>query len=122
VADDGERRIDNPKDHVRLEIETALKRKIRVIPILVDDAWTPHASELPPTLAPLVRRNAVEDQAEAMADIIRGQMRSVAVNVALDRMSLELLPTLSTLKHEIRGQEWDTEAKRWVDSPWSHDQ
>ena len=58
--ENGQRRLDNPGDYVRLEIETALTRKIRVIPILVDDAQMPRANELPATLAPLVRRNAVE--------------------------------------------------------------
>ena len=58
--ENGQRRLDNPEDYVRLEIETALTRKIRVIPILVDDARMPRANELPPSLAPLVRRNAVE--------------------------------------------------------------
>jgi Tol biopolymer transport system component/tetratricopeptide (TPR) repeat protein len=56
----GQRRLDDPEDYVRLEIETALTRKIRVIPILVDEAQMPGADELPPILAPLVRRNAVE--------------------------------------------------------------
>jgi tetratricopeptide (TPR) repeat protein len=56
----GQRRLDDPEDYVRLEIETALTRKIRVIPILVDEAQMPGADELPATLAPLVRRNAVE--------------------------------------------------------------
>jgi TIR domain len=56
----GRRRLDDPNDYVRLELETALTRNIRVIPILVDDALMPRADELPPTLAPLVRRNAVE--------------------------------------------------------------
>jgi len=56
----GRRRLDDPEDYVRLEIETALTRKIRVIPILVDEAQMPGADELPATLAPLVRRNAVE--------------------------------------------------------------
>jgi hypothetical protein len=58
--ENGQRRIDNPEDYVRLEIETALTRKIRVIPILVDEARIPRVNELPATLAPLVRRNAVE--------------------------------------------------------------
>jgi tetratricopeptide (TPR) repeat protein len=57
---DGHRRLDDPEDYVRVEIETALTRKIRVIPILVDHAKMPGAKELPATLAPLVRRNAVE--------------------------------------------------------------
>jgi TIR domain len=56
----GQRRLDNPDDYVRLEIETALKRKIRLIPILVDDARMPHSNQLPETLASLTRRNAVE--------------------------------------------------------------
>jgi WD40 repeat protein len=56
----GQRRLDDPEDYVRLEIETALTRNIRVIPILVDEAPMPTADELPPTMAPLVRRQAVE--------------------------------------------------------------
>jgi tetratricopeptide (TPR) repeat protein len=56
----GQRRIDDPGDYVRLEIEAALTRKIRVIPILVDEAPMPGADELPATLAPLVYRQAVE--------------------------------------------------------------
>jgi hypothetical protein len=56
----GQRRLDDPEDYVRLEIETALTRKIPVIPILVNEARMPGADELPSTLAPLVRRNAVE--------------------------------------------------------------
>ena len=56
----GQRRLDDPGDYVQVEIETAPLRKIRVIPILVDEARMPGADELPPTLAPLVRRNAVE--------------------------------------------------------------
>jgi SIR2-like domain/TIR domain len=59
--ENGQRRLDNPKDLVRVEIETALKlKKIRVIPILVLPAQMPREDELPAPLAPLVRRNAVE--------------------------------------------------------------
>jgi hypothetical protein len=58
--EEGRCRLDNPGDYVRVEIETALTRKIRVIPILVDDAQMPRVNELPSTLAALVRRNAVE--------------------------------------------------------------
>jgi hypothetical protein len=47
-------------DFVRLETEAALKRKIRVIPVLVQGAKMPRASELPESLAPLTRRNALE--------------------------------------------------------------
>jgi TIR domain len=53
------RRLDNPEDFVRREIATALKRDIRVIPVLVDGALMPRSSELPDDLKPLVRRNAL---------------------------------------------------------------
>jgi hypothetical protein len=56
----GRRRLDNPKDFVRLEIEAALSRGVRVIPILVDAARMPPEDGLPDSLAPLVRRQALE--------------------------------------------------------------
>jgi uncharacterized membrane protein YhaH (DUF805 family) len=57
---DGSPRLDNPTDYVRVEIESALKRDIRVIPVLVDGASMPQPSDLPPSLQALARRNAVE--------------------------------------------------------------
>ena len=56
----GKSRLDNPDDFVRLEIEAALVRGVRVIPILVDGARMPRDEELPPSLAPLARRQALE--------------------------------------------------------------
>jgi hypothetical protein len=56
----GRRRLDDPNDFVRLEIEAALKRKVRIIPILVEGAPMPHADELPAAIAGLARRQALE--------------------------------------------------------------
>lgn len=56
----GQRRLDDPGDFVRLEVATALERKIRVIPVLVQGASMPRAEQLPPDLAKLARRNAIE--------------------------------------------------------------
>ena len=55
----GRRRLDNPDDFVRLEISTALKRKIRVIPLLVEGAAMPYSTDLPDDLKLLARRNAL---------------------------------------------------------------
>lgn len=54
------RRLDIPEDFVRLEIEAALTRNIRVVPILVDKARMPGVDDLPASLAGLVRRQALE--------------------------------------------------------------
>jgi len=56
----GQRRLDNPEDWVRLEIEALLARKIRVIPLLVGGANAPNSSRLPGSLAALARRQAHE--------------------------------------------------------------
>jgi formylglycine-generating enzyme required for sulfatase activity len=54
------RRLDNPEDFVRMEIATALRRDIRVIPILVDGALMPRSTDLPDDLKRLARRNALQ--------------------------------------------------------------
>jgi hypothetical protein len=56
----GKRRLDNPRDFVRLEIGRALARGIRVIPVLVGGAVMPHAEDLPDDLLALCKRQAVE--------------------------------------------------------------
>ena len=57
---EGRRRLGNPKDYVRLEIEAALSRNIRVIPILIDEAKMPRADQLPSSLAELARHQALK--------------------------------------------------------------
>lgn len=53
-------RLDNPNDFVRLEIAHALRRGIRVIPVLVQGASLPKPQDLPDDLAKLTRLNAIE--------------------------------------------------------------
>jgi glycerophosphoryl diester phosphodiesterase len=60
AGSDGARRLDDPDDFVRLEIEAALERKVLLIPILVDGALMPRGDQLPPSIAPMVRRQALE--------------------------------------------------------------
>jgi hypothetical protein len=54
----GARRLDDPDDHVRREIVEALGRTGRLIPVLVEGAEMPRATELPEPLKPLALRNA----------------------------------------------------------------
>jgi hypothetical protein len=57
VERNGRRRIDEPVDFVRLEIETGLGRGIPVIPVLIVPAQMPAEGELPDALKPLAFRN-----------------------------------------------------------------
>ena len=71
-APDGTRRLDDPNDFVRLEVETALGSGIRVVPVLVQGATLPRKEDLPASLAPLVtRQTAVLDYAEFHDDVER---------------------------------------------------
>lgn len=56
----GKRRVDNPEDFVRHEVGGALKRKVPVLPILVQNAAIPPVDELPDDLKDLVYRHASE--------------------------------------------------------------
>ena len=56
----GQRRLDNNNDYVRIELASALKRDIAVIPVLVDGAAMPSEGNLPDDLKRLVRRHALE--------------------------------------------------------------
>ena len=56
----GKKRLDDPKDFIRLETATALRRNIRVIPVLVQGAAMPGENDLPEDLKTLARRQATE--------------------------------------------------------------
>lgn len=60
VDENGKRRLENPNDFVRLEIAAALKRNIRVIPVLVEGAAMPEEGDLPEDLKRLCKRQASE--------------------------------------------------------------
>jgi hypothetical protein len=55
------RRIDNPRDFVRLEVETGLHRPdVTPIPVLVNGARMPRREDLPEEIRDIARRNAIE--------------------------------------------------------------
>ena len=56
---DNRRRLDDPGDFVRIEIEQALKTAARVIPLLVDGATMPDPRALPESMRGLCNRNAL---------------------------------------------------------------
>jgi hypothetical protein len=78
----GARRLDNPRDFVRIEIESALNQSKRVIPVLVGAARMPDSDELPESMKPLARHNAVRLTHERFRADAHGLIK--AVQQALD--------------------------------------
>ncbi len=60
AEDESGRRLDHPLDYVRLEISSALKQGIQVLPVLVEGARMPDPTDLPEDIAPLARRQALQ--------------------------------------------------------------
>src|SRR5262249_26477230 len=54
----GRRRLDNPKDFVRIEICAALSRGIPVVPVLLDGTPMPEVDQLPEDMRMLTRKQA----------------------------------------------------------------
>ncbi|HEY0047896.1 MAG TPA: TIR domain-containing protein [Pyrinomonadaceae bacterium] len=85
VDKNGGRRLDNPGDYVRIEIESALKRNIPIIPVLVEEAQMPAAADLPEAIQSIVYRNAAEIRAgsdfrQHIERLIRGLESLFAAN------------------------------------------
>ena len=89
----GKRRLDNEEDFVRMEIVAALQRNIRVIPVLIDGARMPRKQDLPQSLAPLTRRNAIElSETRFHADVTR-LIAAIEKSFAVVEKKAELLAT-----------------------------
>lgn len=56
----GGSRLNDPNDFVHFEIEEALARKVRVIPVLLDGASMPNQEALPESIRPMALRHAIE--------------------------------------------------------------
>lgn len=72
LDEDGNNRLDDPNDFVRIEIEAALNRGIPLIPLLIDGAYPLRANQLPVSLKLLSQQQALDVRnARFDADIAR---------------------------------------------------
>ena len=128
------RRLDDPNDFVRIEIESALKQGKRVIPILVNDARMPRPDDLPESLRPLTRRNAVRltherFRADALS-LVKALQRSLeeaeALRVRADQQRKEeeeaaRLRSLQEAQAKQRADKQKESAARTSDVGHEHD-
>ncbi|MBA2643723.1 MAG: TIR domain-containing protein [Actinobacteria bacterium] len=78
IADsDGLRKLDNPDDPVRLELEQALKRDLVVIPVRLDEARMPRAADLPASISEVVFRQGMELRHSRWDDDVQSLLESV---------------------------------------------
>jgi tetratricopeptide (TPR) repeat protein len=97
LADEGgQRRLDDPEDFVRSEIQTALERGVRVIPVLVDGAKPVRRQELPDELQKLGRLQALElsagryqYDADRLFDVIQRVLAAVKEQEEAERNAAE---------------------------------
>jgi len=101
---DGKRRLDNPDDWVRAEIETALGREIPVIPLLVAGASLPREAELPEPLKPLAYRNAAQARPDPDFDHdLKRLIRRLEEVVGSPELSVNLEQVVDIQQPETKG-------------------
>jgi hypothetical protein len=120
----GRRRLDNPNDYVRFEIEEALRLRKLVIPVLVNDADMPRPTDIPPSMDDFIRLQAVSfslkranTDPQAIAEVIRENLPKLkAAQTAgrpsqpiQDEINRQLVAATQPLQTEISRLRWTLE-------------
>ena len=66
--EDGRRRLEDPNDFVRIEIESALRSRTQVVPLLIENVDMPNPKLLPSSIQKLVELNAAKIPTEGDFD------------------------------------------------------
>lgn len=93
TATDGSRRLDNPQDWVRIEVASALKRGICIIPVTVGGAPMPAPGELPADLQALTQLQG--------RDLRDGDTWETDVGLLVQRITRELGGTTRSRRRKI---------------------
>lgn len=90
-AEHNRRRLWAADDPVRMEVETALRSRKKVLPLLVDDARLPRAEELPPSMQGLfehhsirIRSETYDDDADRLVRVIDGLVAQASPDRQVD--------------------------------------
>ncbi len=127
-------RLDDPRDSVRVELETALAHAIPVLPLLIGTAKIPAPEELPESLRALAFRNAIavdpgRDFGRHADDVIRAIEPWVAAHAAAARPEPESVeraealplvqagerkPVLELVSGPMKGTTWSLGKDRFL--------
>ena len=107
----GQRRLDNPQDFVRIEIESALRLGKRVIPVLVQKTEMPRADALPEPLKPLARRNAVKLTHERFKADAQGLIKALEDALAGAEAAKQQAATKTAAEEQRRAAEQTAKAE-----------
>ena len=97
--------LENSTDFVRIEIATAFKRNVRVIPVIIDGARMPKPNELPDEMKPLSRINAVP-------------VSNARFNTDISHLIEILQETFNTRRKEIKEQVVEYSKPVVPTNPW----
>ena len=92
----GDRRLDDPADWVRLEIETALGRAdVTVIPLLIDHDRMPDAADLPPSLRRLCDLQAISLRNASWGRDVAAVIEAIDVRLRWSRRMCRVVDALT---------------------------
>jgi TIR domain len=86
--DKGRRRLDDPSDWVRLEIQEALGRGIAMIPVLIAEAKLPIREQLPGEIARLLEYQAAFVRNETFPNDLAGLAKNIAKHLGSPWLSI----------------------------------
>ncbi len=106
--EDGNIRIKSSSDFVRTEIESALRRNIPVVPILVRNASMPKEDQLPETLKPLLFKNGTKVRADPdfhndMDRLIHGLKKHLSTGIRIPKKLRYVLLGIGAIAAIITG-------------------
>jgi hypothetical protein len=95
--DEGQVRLDNPEDFVRIEVDSAMQLDKLIIPVLINKTDMPRMKDLPDALKPLARRNAVRLTQER----VRADMEGIVKVIS------QALADIEQERAAAEGKSWD---------------
>jgi hypothetical protein len=106
------RRIDNPSDPVRVEVETALHNGMPVVPVFVEDGTMPTVDQLPDSLKELAYRNGLDvDSGRDFDQHIERLIRSMEPILAQRAQDIEAAPQAEEEKRQAEEERQGAEAE-----------